>query len=241
MAEGINSLTCVAQHLPKLSADSAEPHRFMEHHEALQGLRNSALFWAARAHVAGVVASGTSSLLPSSSLLLTLLTASPCLARVACGTRSEGLIGALSEAVQQLAPFTGEVFIGAPSVERRSFKIGTEVLWPSFRFGSTLWRVALESLPDFEQKKRGTVFVVKSQTGRLIGPHSQYQSDSEAVFLPFTRFRVINWYHGSLISLGQSNIRQSAYAIKSSSEHFKSNMEAMVNGSGALIIELEQF
>lgn len=87
------------------------------------------------------------------------------------------------------------------------------------------------------------MFVVKSQTGRLLGPHSQYQSDSEVVFLPFTRFRVINWYHGSLISLGQSNIRQSAYGIKSSSEpmHFRSNMEEMVNGSSALIIELEQF
>lgn len=84
--------------------DSTEPFRFIEHHEALQGLRNSALFWAARAHVAGLVASGTSSLSPSSSLLLTLLTASPCLARVACGTHSDALIGALSDTVQQLAP-----------------------------------------------------------------------------------------------------------------------------------------
>merc|ERR1711991_909730 len=99
MGKGINCLACVAQNLPKLSADCTEPFRFMECHKDLQDIRNSALFWAARAHVAGLVASGTSSLSPSSSLLLTLLTASPCLARVACGNHSEALIGALSNAV----------------------------------------------------------------------------------------------------------------------------------------------
>jgi len=147
----------------------------------------------------------------------------------------------LLDALSELPPYTGETFLGVRSVDRRLFLVGAKVSWPVFVSGSTLWRTALENTPDFEAKaKKGTVFILKSRSGRHVGQYSQFSFDSEVVFAPFTRWQVTNWYHGDVICLGQANIREHTFGVKSEASHFRKGRDEMLNSDQSLIIELQE-
>jgi hypothetical protein len=56
----------------------------------------------------------------------------------------------------------------------------------------------------------------------------------EVLFPPNTRFRVIAWYRGDVICLGQANIRQHTFGIK------PEEREKYLSTNAALIIEMRE-
>jgi len=149
-------------------------------------------------------------------------------------------VRALHASLAKLTPYHGEVFLAAQDTDRKLFMKGTEFTWNRFVSTSTLWRVALENIPSFTSNaRRGVIFLVKSSTGRLIGQFSQHSFDAEVIFLPRTRFRVTNWYHGDPIALGQQNIRNVSYGIKDEDDE-RLSMQEMIKSDKRLIIELTE-
>ena len=139
----------------------------------------------------------------------------------------------LYEALQLLPNYENEVYIGINNpFDRNLFLINNQISWSTFMSSSSLWKVAVESASEFTEKKRGTIFIIKSKTGKFIGQYSQYTYDAEVIFAPNTKFIVKNWYMGDVIALGQSNIRESTFKIK--------DIDKMINSNDSLIIELEQ-
>ncbi len=146
----------------------------------------------------------------------------------------------LYTALQSLPAYNGETFLGSAEVDRRLFMKGTEFTWPRFVSSSTLWRVAMENTPSYISKaRRGTIFAIQSKTGKSIAPYSQYPYDAEVVFLPGTRFKVTNWYHGTVIALGQANIREHSYSVKEQDDDWLPLAE-MISSDKSLIIELTE-
>ena len=98
-----------------------------------------------------------------------------------------------------------------------------------------MWRVATEHVQEYNtKKKQGTIFIVKSKTGRYVGQYSQFSYDSEVIFLPHTKFMVSNWYRGGdFIVLGQENIRLHTYKLKDD------EINTMM-GNKSLVIELQE-
>jgi len=139
----------------------------------------------------------------------------------------------LFSALQSLPPYVGEVFMGVDKVDRRLFEIGQEFCWPRFVSCSTLWRVATENCPSFTTKaKKGTIFAIRSKTGRFVGQYSQFGFDAEVLFLPRTKFRVNNWYRGDVFALGQPNIREHTFSLEDE------DIERLRHSERAMIIEL---
>lgn len=132
----------------------------------------------------------------------------------------------------KLPLFIGEVYIGSGNVNRKLYLKDTVFTWGHFMSGSTVWKVAL----TFD---KGTVFIVKSQTGRYVGNYSQYCIDNEVIFLPNTQFKVTNWYHGDVIALGQPNIRDTSYQVKEKDDR-QVELDKMINSDKSLIIEITE-
>lgn len=149
--------------------------------------------------------------------------------------KSHRMVCELYHALRWLSPFEGEVFIGCESIERKRFAVGTEFYWNTFMSGSALWRVATEPLGDFGTKDKGTVFIVHSRkTGRHVGQLSMFSFDAEVIFPPGTRFRVIHWYRGNPIALGQANIREHTFGLE------EEDIARYAENQKSLIIELEE-
>ena len=147
----------------------------------------------------------------------------------------QSYLGHLLSALESLPPFVGETYLGANNVDRKLYTIGTEICWPVLMSASTMWRIATENVKDFSTpKKQGTVFILKSKTGRLIGQYSRSAYDMEILFSPNTRFKVVNWYYGDVICLGQANIRQHTFGIK------EPDRDGMMSGNRSMIIEMEE-
>jgi hypothetical protein len=199
--------------------------------------------WEAKVFTVSFVASGNTILGPQAILALYTYTAFPELSKIvndqifqdnvqdALRPYSQQLYHALTT----LDPFEGEVYIGANNVDRRLYRTGTEISWPVFTSASTMWRAATENTKEFATaKKQGTVFIVHSKTGRLISSYSKFLYDMEVIFLPSSKFRVVNWYMGDVICLGQANIREHTFKVK------EENMERMLTTNTSLIIELAE-
>ncbi len=118
-----------------------------------------------------------------------------------------------------LPPFTGECYVGATAIDRVQFAVGREVSFSHLFSATSLWRVAVEAVPEFTTKRReGVVFILKPQeSARHIGAFSEF-ADGEVALLPFSRWRVAQWYHGDIICLGQPNIRAHTFRIKSEND-----------------------
>jgi hypothetical protein len=103
--------------------------------------------------------------------------------------------------------------------------------------GSSLWKVALEHVTEFESKKKeGTVFLVHSEkSGRYVGQYSQLPFDAEIIFPRQAKFRVRARYRGDVICLGQANIREHTFMIKDEEE-----LEMYSKNQKSMIIELEE-
>ena len=183
-------------------------------------------------------------------------------------SRSKQMIQTFVHGLMQIPPFVtnvitsdggklhsivNECYIGCPQIDRSQFVIGSEVTFPSFVSAVTQWRLATENVPEFSTKKKeGVVFVIRSKTGRFIGQYSEFSFDCEVVFMPYARFKVINWYAGDIIALGQANIREHTFKIKSETDtekwdgmvsgknHNHDRMEAMIASNRSVIIELEE-
>lgn len=142
----------------------------------------------------------------------------------------------LNEALALLPAYTSEVYRGISNLQnRRMFLPGSEIIWPVYVSGASLWRVALENTPDFTTKKRqGTIMIMKSINGKYIGSYSQSPQDTEVIFMPGTKFRVTAWYVGDTMALGQQNIRASTFKIR------EENMETMITTNNSLIIEMQE-
>jgi ankyrin repeat protein len=142
----------------------------------------------------------------------------------------ENYLTILIGSIQKLGRYEGTVFRGTDKkFDRSKFEIGKEFTWPTFSSCSLDWSVA----GNFTNKK-GTIFLIKSKNGRNISMYSKYQQDNQVIFLPNTKFKVTNWYLGDVISLGQENIRNTAYKLKIE------DLEKLKNNNDALIIELEE-
>lgn len=233
--------------LPRIEASDTHVVHYFEDKE-LDEIKQTRLIWEAKLHTIRHVAVG-SQLNASELMALCMFTNNPKVSEVLNTSLLQrefksnlirDYIGVLHQGLQKLPEFKGEVFIGSAVPNRKLFMKGVEFTWNRFVSGSTLWRVALENTPSFTSKaRRGTVFILKSKTGRLVGPYSQYSYDAEVIFLPTTRFRVSNWYHGDVIALGQENIREHTFGIKERDDE-RLDMAHMVNSDKALIIELTE-
>jgi ankyrin repeat protein len=150
----------------------------------------------------------------------------------------------LLDILRELTEFAGETFAGANTVNRKLFQIGSTVCFPTLVTSSTMWRVATEHLTEYASKKNGTesskkasgtVFIIKSKTGKFIGKYSTFSFDNEVIFMPFTKFIVTNWYRGGdYIVLGQSNIRVHTYGVKSE------EIDTYLGSQKSLVIELQE-
>jgi hypothetical protein len=142
-----------------------------------------------------------------------------------------------------------ECYIGCKEVDRAQFAPGSEVTFPCFLSAVSQWRIATENIPDFTSKKReGVIFILRSNTGRFISQFAEHSFDCEVVFTPFSRFKVLNWYHGDVFALGQANIREHTFKVRSEkdgpvvgkSKDSFDKLEQMMLSNRSLIIELEE-
>lgn len=201
------------------------------------------ILWDAKIFTSNIIAAGITNLNPQQIMAIYLYTTNTNLSRLVNNYLltndlkiMKTYVKYLWESIKLLPYHIGEVFRGITYLEnRKSFLPGTEISWPGFTSASTIWRIATENTKDFSTKKReGTIFLIKSQTGRYIGQYSQFPQDTEILFLPDTKFKVSSWYMGDVIALGQANIRHSTFKIR------PEDMDKIINTNTGLIIELEE-
>jgi len=178
----------------------------------------------------GLIASGNTVLTPTQILALCLYTNNPLISKKVnesiChfynGQSVDQIISykpyleTLYSVWDDLLPYQGEVFIGAEPtmVNRNLFLLDNVVSFRCFVSGSTSWRIATEHVTKFAEKKHeGTVFLIKSKTGRFVSQHSEYVFDMEVLFRPDTNFKVTAWYRGTPICLAQANIREHTFGL----------------------------
>ena len=72
----------------------------------------------------------------------------------------------LRNILDSIPGYIGEVFVGCnQEIDRKSFLKNNIISWKTFMSGSTQWRIAINHLNDnFVNKKKGTVFLIKSKT-----------------------------------------------------------------------------
>jgi ankyrin repeat protein len=206
-------------------------------------LTETRIWWESKVLVTRKIASGQSILSPEQCMALCLYSNNKVVSMLLSNTDSDIVhqySNILYSAMKSLPTYRGETFLGSAEVDRKLFMKGTEFTWPKFVSSSTLWRVAMENTPSYITKARkGTIFAIQSKTGRSIGSYSQYPYDAEIVFLPETRFKVTNWYHGNVIALGQANIRDHSYGVKEKDDDWLSLAE-MIQSDKSLIIEITE-
>lgn len=139
-------------------------------------------------------------------------------------------------ALDKMDTWTDEVFVGSNGVNRFNFQIGNTVVNHGYISSSTMWRVSVDHVTEYAtKKKQGTVFIIKSKTGKLASLYSPFVVDSEVIFRPGCTFVVTNWYHGGdYIVLGQSNIRNHTYKVK------ESELSELLYSNRSLVIELTE-
>jgi ankyrin repeat protein len=155
--------------------------------------------------------------------------------------QQQAFVDTFAYALASVRAYTGEVYIGSSSAQRKMYTVGQTFSWNHFASASSMWKVALEAAPLFTSKSRkGIVFIVHSTTGRHIAPHSMFSNDGEVVFLPGTRFKVVAWYHGgNAIALGQANIREHTFGVKERDDE-RMDMGRLMESDKSLIVELRE-
>lgn len=204
------------------------------------------LVWNAKVFTVSLIASGEAMLSPQEIFALCLYTNNSDMAMMITEATVnldnarlnifEPFISTLNRAYHSMPPFSSEVYLATNELDRTMFQIGAQFSWPTFRSASTMWRVALDHVPSFDDKtnKKGTVFVIKSKTGRLMVRYSQFSYDGEVLIAPSTQFKVTNWYRGDVIALGQANIREYTFKLKDEEKI------QMMHTNKSLIIEIEE-
>lgn len=198
------------------------------------------LMWNAKISTINVIASSTFNLNPQHVLAISLYTSNSVVCLGSLDKINRSYTRCLCNALKELPVYQGELFTGKfidTAESRHRFRLGETVMFPTFLSTSTMWRVAVEHITEYNtKKKQGTVYIIKSLTGRHVASYSQFSFDSEVVFLPNTKFTVTNWYRGGdYIVLGQPNIREHTYGVKDDEE-----IQLMLNSSKSLVIELTE-
>ncbi len=57
------------------------------------------------------------------------------------------------------------------------------------------------------------LLIARAPSARVIGSAGAFEEDTEVLFRPGITFRVARWYRGSVIALGQRNIRDTTFAM----------------------------
>eukprot|EP01059_Diplonema_ambulator_P035574 TRINITY_DN8419_c0_g1_i1.p1 TRINITY_DN8419_c0_g1~~TRINITY_DN8419_c0_g1_i1.p1 ORF type:complete len:1347 (+),score=463.82 TRINITY_DN8419_c0_g1_i1:471-4043(+) len=172
MSANINELTSETSFLLPSSGDYSPVSDLLRDKDADTKL------WNAKVHTVGLIGAGVTSLLPVEALLLSLLSSGSEVYDMVNASLPSAVGNIVGSAVAKLDRCEGEFFIGAPAVRRTSFLPGAGVCWGAFLSGSSLWRIAIDHLPDFATKrKEGTVFIVKSKHARYVSQHSPYAMD----------------------------------------------------------------
>lgn len=84
-----------------------------------------------------------------------------------------------------------------------------------------------------------------------MGSYSEFGFDCEVIFAPFARFKVTNWYHADIVCLGQANIQEHTFKIRTDAarygdgpyagkNHYQELLPAMVENNTSIIIEMEE-
>jgi len=137
----------------------------------------------------------------------------------------------LHQAVSVLPIYQGEVYRAIEAdFNMEDYAIGNQMIWECFSTCSQEWKTSAELIA----KRRGIIFIVKSQTGHLVKTYSKSPVDCEVMFLPSTKFKITNHYVGNVIALGQTNIRQTSYKMEE-----KDYIKAF-KGQLCVIVELEE-
>lgn len=237
----VNAVTYEATARPQLAL-TTDAHPLA----TVAGITDDQLWRARRLTISKVAAGLPPDATASEVLAVAVYTGSPDLAKtinmaiVTQDVAKYPVAGKLYRALSALAPYVGETFLGSADIDRKLFGIGQVFSWSGFTSTSSLWRVAMENTPSFATKSRkGTIFAITGRSGRLVTHWSQHPSDGEVVFLPGSRFRVTNWYHGDVIALGQPNIRAHTFQVKEEDDEWQS-MASMADNDKSLIIELQE-
>jgi ankyrin repeat protein/uncharacterized protein YegL len=249
MSDLVNTIgTTIDTSLLQIDSSNGSATRGLQESLKLDLKVYEAILWNARVFTVSVMASGYSINLDANQVVaLTMYTSHYQIARdlnlaiVQKGLteRTKMFAAQLYQGLAKIPPLAGaEVYFGARTVHRRLYTVGTEIVWPGFMSASGLWRVAVEACPEFEKvagqnaKAEGTVFIVQSKTGRTVAQFSQFSYDAEIMFLPGTKFRVVNWYRGDTIALGQANIREHTFKLKDE------ELDQYIDTQKSMIIEL---
>lgn len=195
------------------------------------------LIWNAKIFITGVIASGQTEMQPQHILAIYMYTTNTPLWKfvnesiLTPNNYFVPYIQCLYEALSFLPDYTGTVYRGVSTkFDRRLYSKGNMVNWQPFSIGSLEW----SNCADFNKKSFGTVFIIKAKRGKIIKQYSQFPQNSEVLFLPNSKFKVTNWYVGSVIALGQENIRESAFKIKDE------DISKYENSNENLLIELTE-
>lgn len=201
------------------------------------------LVWMGKIFTTNLIASGMTNLESYHILALYMYTTNTSIAKIVNDSLINNdleitgyYIHYLHSALELLPNYNGEVYRGITYLtDRKLYMVGNDICWSVFTTASSLWKIATENTPEFSTKnKQGTIFAIKSKTGRYIGNYSQYSRDTEIIFLPNTKFKVTAWYIGDQIALGQQNIRNTTFKIKPES------MDLMIKSNNSLIIEMAE-
>jgi hypothetical protein len=154
---------------------------------------------------------------------------------IACAKRYPCIFcGLLCNSLAKLPPFEGECYVASNNVNRTLLTRDKMFCFPTFISASLLFHMALKNVASFSAKPKptGTVFILKSKTGKFVAPFSTSRFDAEVVFPPMCKFQITNFYRGDVICLGQKNIREHTFKI--------TDQEAYLNSNQSLIVELEE-
>jgi hypothetical protein len=145
----------------------------------------------------------------------------------------------LLSGLERLPPFEFETYFSRLELDRTRFLPDQVISFDGLQSATTLWRVATEALQSGEDLKKGTIFIIKTKTARLVSTYSYNPVDCEVLLLPYqngqsTKYRVNAWYRYSPICLGQANIRTHTFGIK------PEEVDLYLHTNKAMIIELEE-
>jgi ankyrin repeat protein/uncharacterized protein YegL len=199
------------------------------------------MMWESKVFVTGLFGAMNVVLSPEEVLMLCLYTNNSVVPRFINGQIMSGdlgnngnVIAVVESALKKLPGYKGEIYMGANAVDRQQFMEGGIIERPTFTSASTIWRVALNHVSSFEDKKKGTIFIIHSKNGKYVSQYSQSSYDAEVMFNPGSKFKVKRWYRGDTICLGQANIREHTFGIK------PDDFGQYIGTNKALIIELEE-
>jgi ankyrin repeat protein/uncharacterized protein YegL len=135
------------------------------------------------------------------------------------------------QALNQLPEFAGEVYRAVDNYkfDPGFYAIGTTITWSTLSICSKEYSQCI----DLIKRDQGIVFIVKSKTGRDIGRYSNTPADQDVMFLPGSKFAIINYYQSNEIAMSQANIRNVTFKIR------EKDIQNAVNGK-CIIIELRE-